>query len=417
MPFPAENRMTPSSLDRASHAVLVCDVHALGMIGVARSLGMAGYEVHAISARADSLGLFSRHVRHRALHPNYNDAAFLPWLDSYVRQHHIAAIVPSEGFLLATASQYERYAPLFPDALPREVWQRCMSKTLTERQLEAADPSRAHLPPGGVLNDALPRPHAAQLAEVAAPYYLKGDSSKALGHDRSLVLRCANADELLAAIAQYAPQYSEMLWQGHVEGTKICVSLLRHEGEFLAENMAYTLHTFPHGGGVTALRRSFWHEKILEDARRKVEQLEWQGVAYVEYLWDETRDRFWFIEINARYWAYLHLDLFAGKDFPRLQLDAHFGAIQHDLGPPRRAVTCRNTIPGEISYLLSVLRDPALGTLRKLRSTAGFVLRFADPTIKADLLYGDDGGLYWRAWRGVLRDAWARLCGKREDVQ
>ena len=44
---------------RADFPVLVLDAHAMGNIAVVRSLGRAGYPVHAVSTRADALGLRS----------------------------------------------------------------------------------------------------------------------------------------------------------------------------------------------------------------------------------------------------------------------------------------------------------------------------------------------------------------------
>ena len=100
------------SVDRRAHAVLVPQAQAIGMIGVIRSLGAAGYRVHAVSSDAEALGLQSALTTHSAVHPDYTNPAFLPWLDDYLAKHDISAIVPSEGFLLAIESAYDRYRAL-----------------------------------------------------------------------------------------------------------------------------------------------------------------------------------------------------------------------------------------------------------------------------------------------------------------
>ncbi len=93
-PVPAANR-------RGFPAIMVMEASAIGMIGVIRSLGRAGYPVHACSSSADALGLRSNYASARAVHPDYNDPAFLTWLRDYSLEHKIAVIVPSEGFLHA----------------------------------------------------------------------------------------------------------------------------------------------------------------------------------------------------------------------------------------------------------------------------------------------------------------------------
>ncbi len=63
---------------------------------------------------------------------------------------------------------------------------------------------------------------------------------------------------------------------------------------------------------------------MLEDARLKLEAMDWHGVAMMEYRWDPETDRFYLMEMNARFWAALHLALFSGVNFPLLLADAFF---------------------------------------------------------------------------------------------
>ena len=389
---------------RANTNVLVVESQAMGMIGVIRSLGMAGYCVHAVAEHADALGLHSKYATHSQTHPKYGHRDFLPWLSNYVQVENISVVVPSEAFLHAITSIYDQISPLIPNAMPLAVWSRCMSKVATQAILEAAPQTRVHLPPGGVVKSGEPLPNALQLAGKSPPYFVKGDAGLGVGHTQAFVARCDSYDELVSCFQKQRERYRQLLWQVGVQGEKVCVSLWRHHGEIKAQSMALALHTYPHRAGTTCLRRTFWNEALLADAKLKCQSLEWEGVAYMEYLWHETTGDFWFVEINARYWAYLHLDLYAGKDFPRMQVDAVLGVVATDLAPPKREVVCRSAIPHEFSYLVSVLRDPELAKTRKMRSIAGFFLRFLDPFSKADLLYGGDRRLYWLALKAFVAD-------------
>lgn len=391
-----------SRKDLRDRVVLVVDAQALGMLGVIRSLGRAGYRVHAASSDPAALGCSSAFAAARAVHPPYGSTGFLQWLHGYVAEHRIEAIVPSEGFLHAISGAYEQYRHLMPDAVPLEVWARCLSKVESQLQLLRVDPHYTRLPPGGIVATDAPPPDLDAIRAVMGPYYLKADAGQGIDRRSAVIRRCESAEELRDAIATLQPHYRHLLWQGYATGRKVGVSLWRHGGEFLAESMTLGLHMEPHTGGMMSLRETFWHEAILADAKVRMAALGWTGVAMMEYKWDPATGDFWFIEINARYWGYLHLDLLAGKDFPRLQMDAFFGHVERDLGPPKRRLSCRNTVTGEMGYLVSLLKDRAVPLPTKLRECLVFVALFLHPTQRADLLFPGDRRLYWIAWRRFL---------------
>src|SRR4029450_2988279 len=91
-------------------------------------------------------------------------------------------------------------------------------------------------------------------------------------------------------------------------------------------------HQSPHRGGFGSLRTSWHHGEMAREAGEKLRArgeklaaMDWQGAAMVEYRWDPTTDRFWCIELNARFRGSLHHALYAGVDFPRLLVDGFLG--------------------------------------------------------------------------------------------
>ncbi len=383
----------------STRQVMVMDAHAVGMLGVIRSLGRAGYAVHACAASEDALGLHSRYTAHAAVHPRYSSEDFIPWLLEYVESRSIALIMPSEGFLHAVSGRYDDVCHLLPDAVAPEIWRRCMSKVESYAALAAEADGAAHLPYCRVIHSAEELESLYdELGPVPAPYYVKGDAGKArsVGTD-ALVARCLDRDEAVAVLRERLPDYSEMICQGYATGKKVGVSLWRHNGEFRAENMTQGIHMNPFHGGMMSLRESFWHKRLLADAKRKMEILGWEGVAMMEYKWDPASDDFWFIEINARYWGYLHLDLFSGKDFPLLQARAFFGDAGEDMGPPVGHHRSRYLFPGDMGYLFSLLRSEDQTLVQKLKAIAGFVGWTLHPGCHADLWFPGDRGLYLRS--------------------
>ena len=92
-----------------SKRILVMDAHAVGMLGVIRSLGRAGYSVTACATSASALGLHSHYAEDVAVHPPYASGNFASWLDDYISERRVDMIVPSEGFLHAVRDRYERF--------------------------------------------------------------------------------------------------------------------------------------------------------------------------------------------------------------------------------------------------------------------------------------------------------------------
>jgi biotin carboxylase len=129
--------------------------------------------------------------------------------------------------------------------------------------------------------------------------------------------------------------------------------------------------------------------------------LGWEGVAMMEYKWIEESNEFFFIEMNARYWGYLHLDLFTGVDYPAIQLDHFMG---HQTTPPvqQQGVVCRHTVPGELGYVLSRIRDQSVSLSSKLWAAIEFVILFFNPFFRSDLLFPGDRKLYWLQWKQFL---------------
>ena len=74
----------------------------------------------------------------RAVHPDYDDPAFLNWLRNYTRKHQIAVIVPSENFLQGIRSAFDEFASLVPVSADPSVVYRGLNKCETFEALQSA---------------------------------------------------------------------------------------------------------------------------------------------------------------------------------------------------------------------------------------------------------------------------------------
>ena len=393
---------------RREFPVLVPDAHAIGMIATIRSLGRAGYPVHACASRPDALGLASRYATRGDPCPSYEDPRFLPWLSDYVRAHRIRAIIPSEGFLLAVRPVFDEFAALMPISRNSELVYGALSKAhVLARLLESAETS-AHIPPTLIVVEGQPAPESSDLERLGPPLFLKGDGADARDGGANIVVRELTAEAALARLHALRARYTRVIVQGYVPGQGTGAYFLMRQGEIRQEFMNRCLHEVPHTGGLCSLRESWLHEAMLADARRKIHHLGWEGVAMLEYRWDPDSDRFWFIELNARFWAALHLALYAGVDFPLLLMDEFHGSGPRPQKPFPVGVQCRYTVPFEIGYVVSRWRDRSLPFWSRLASVAEWFALFLNPRIYSDLWFPKDRRLYWLQWRSFVRELVAR---------
>jgi hypothetical protein len=387
--------------------ILVPEAHALGAIAGVRSLGRAGYQVHACDADPKALGLRSNFAAAAVVCPSYRDPAYVDWLQNYVRDESISLIIPSEAFLHAIAPAFESFSPLMHISPDPSVVYRSFSKIdVTELLLSAPknDGILRHLPPTLVVRRGDPLPAAEALRELGTPIYLKSDVKYSSGGSDAFLLRVDTPDQARNEISRALDRYEALLVQGFVPGSKMAAAFCLKDGQVLASSGVLGLRTNPHTGGMMSLRVSSRNERLHASALAWLRMLKWEGVAMVECKWDPASDRYWLIEFNTRYWGYLHLDLFSGIDMPTIQADAFFGAPVSD--PPAQVlgVVARHTVPGDSSYLLSLLRDKHVRLRSKVAATLRFGLDFLDPSIHSDLLFPGDRKLYWLQWYRFVTD-------------
>ncbi|WP_193369769.1 hypothetical protein [Pelagibius marinus] len=397
--------------------VLVPEAHALGMLAAIRSLGRAGYPVHAASPRADAIGFASRFCAVKEICPPYGSPDYTGWLRGYVASQGIGAIVPGGALLLAIEPCFDEFRHLLPIARDRQVVYRALSKVEVFEAFCQAPPSLGllkHHPPTLVIDRAAARLSQDDAAHLGEPLYLKADARHAAPGADDMLCGPLQAQEAVDATLRALRTYRKVLLQGGVTGRQAGVTLLMDAGgTALASNCFVDVHPDPTRCGTMSLRRTWQNHHLVKDAVQRLRYLGWQGAAMLEYRIRDNDGSFDFIELNPRYWQSLHLDLLAGIDFPRLQMAWFEG---RPLPPPTcaRRVTCGDLWPGELTRMLEILRSPRFDAGLRLRETAAFLLRLCNPTIASDYAFPGDRGVYWHRVAEVAL-GWLRRPQKLKD--
>ncbi|WP_348607724.1 carboxylate--amine ligase [Halobaculum rarum] len=147
----------------------------------------------------------------------------------------------------------------------------------------------------------------------------------------------------------------------------IVQEFVRTDGEFMFTGLydhGEPLATFQHrqirgnsytgGGGV--YRRSIADPELERVGRALLDELDWHGLACIEYMRDATTGEYVLTEINPRMWQSLPSTVHAGADFPWYYWLAATGRTD-EIDDRYRVGVGTHMLYGELGYLRSVITE------------------------------------------------------------
>jgi predicted ATP-grasp superfamily ATP-dependent carboligase/protein-tyrosine-phosphatase len=365
-------------MSESGPGVLVLDAQSRAGLAALQSLGRRGIPVD-IASEGACLAERSRYVRHHVRQPRTTrPEAFVRWLEEVAGANPYALIVPSTevsllGVLSLAPSHPLRRAAVLPSNESLEV---ALSK---ERTREVAAALGIAVPRSRLLLASDPRltPEANRFPLVLKPCA----SVVSIGH-RFVGLRPLLARTLAEwqdALDRLLPR-GPVLEQEFVPGGGVGIECLYRDGARLWHFQHERVHELPLTGGGSSYRRSSpAAERLLSDATRLLDHLQWHGVAMVEFKGAPDRG-YTLMEINPRLWGSLPLSVDAGVDFPMGLWRLATGA---DPGPQPRYRTShyQRNLEMDVDWMKENLRadrsDPLLLTRPRLAS----VLECARPLL------------------------------------
>lgn len=362
----------------SDRTVLVLDGQLRSALAVVRSLGRHGVRVVCGEASRVSTACYSKYVDERVVYPDpeREPAAFVGYVVAYLARHDVDVVLPVGHETTRLVSEHrDRISDHAAVAVPDfERFERALDKGATIEAARAADvPHPETIRPDG------PEAAAELAADLRFPVVIKprrGSGSRGLEfvHDEA---------SFAHAYESVHRDYPEPLVQERVprEGAGMGAGILRNrDGETTARFAYKRLREYPPSGGPSTLRESVDRPDVVDAAERLLDELDWTGLAMVEFK-EDPRDRTpKLMEVNPRFWGSLHLPLHAGVDFPWL---VYKYALDEPADPQLTydaGVRCRYLLPGDLLHLASVRNRRALGEFFPLR----------DENLHYDILSRDD---------------------------
>jgi len=302
--------------------ILILDLEGSLGVSTAQLLCLAkNIEVHLIvnSCTKNYPGLLSC-IQHNRAFSSY-DVKFLTILERLCIENSIDLLFPSNGEAIAFAIEYKNEISAFSvlPALP----------TMDSFQIA----NNKHLLSVILNENKIQQPitllvHSKQFVEKIStqkfPAVIKPivDCSGGDG-----IKYFSSEDEMRSELPNILESSQKMILQQFIKSTDICISVFCENGEILR----YTIQQ-PLINDLTkyapALSVEFVDNKeVLSAATKLMKSLNWNGVAHIDMIKEETTNEIFVIEINPRIWGSILSSYFAGVNFPELMCRYAFGSI------------------------------------------------------------------------------------------
>jgi predicted ATP-grasp superfamily ATP-dependent carboligase len=129
------------------------------------------------------------------------------------------------------------------------------------------------------------------------------------------------------------------------------------------------------------------HRQLQERSIQLLQRISWDGVAMVEYRWDEATGRAVLMEINGRFWGSFPLAVQCGAGFARLAHASALGLPLPELPPVREDLRAR-MVATEVKRLVRILLESGrIADPSFQRRPAAELLRFAADFARSHVRY------------------------------
>jgi biotin carboxylase len=141
--------------------------------------------------------------------------------------------------------------------------------------------------------------------------------------------------------------------QEFIRGNGFLVHVLCYNGDLLRFCIHEKIAQYPPKAGVTTVGRTIFKKRLLEYTSEIFKRLNWNGLANVDFILDESNDEFLFLEINPRISGSIIVTEFAHTKMIEAYCNLIQGKKVRKMLHFKENVTVRFLFPREILYLFA----------------------------------------------------------------
>lgn len=412
--------------------ILVTDAHTTAGLGAVRSLGRAGHSViagYAIDMN-ECASAWSRYCSAYLRYPNpdYHQFKFRDWVRDQASQGAFDVLLPvTESSIVGVAAVRSQIPtgvlPILPSDAALEY---TLSKFLSTRMALSLG---IECPPTVFIFDGQTSVQSDNcLLDLHFPIVIKTDNhlNSEGTYEKGRTFIAADVDEANRILDKVIHLGTRIIAQEFIPGSGTGAFLLRFGGKIGLTFAHRRLHEVPYSGGWSSFRESCVDNEVVSLGERILEGIGYEGLAMVEFRRAAKNGKPYFLEINGRLWGSIALALHSGVDFPRALIECYQnGCPAINEGSYRPGIRCRNIFPGEVGYLLSIIRaKPSKGVNpppSKIVAFTEFVLLSLNLTVRHDYFWWSDPlpGLYQaiRAATRLTKKIFKKATSKMKELE
>jgi predicted ATP-grasp superfamily ATP-dependent carboligase len=246
-------------------------------------------------------------------YPNDSPDEFLTQLRSLIVRGGYDMLIPADDVAIAAILEhYDGLQKLLRIACPPpEITRRVLSKAST---LQAGQTCGIRVPKSVTVFNSSEL--AGVVREIPFPWILK-PAEKEKRFEEFTSCRIETLDDAVEKYPTARRLEPPMLVQEFCEGVGVGVEVLLHQGECLAVFQHRRLKEMPYTGGVAVTAIAERPNPVLVDSSLALlRELEWDGIAMVEFRMNPDTGETVLMEVNGRYWGTVSLPVSMGIDFP-----------------------------------------------------------------------------------------------------
>jgi predicted ATP-grasp superfamily ATP-dependent carboligase/protein-tyrosine-phosphatase len=351
--------------------ILILDGDTLPALSILRSLGSKNINLATASHTENSICGYSRYNQSSLLYPHPLEASdeFLRWIEQILEDNHYDLVIPvTERTLIPLARKFHntQYAKKITMA-KLDAIETVLDKAKTSLLAKQCD---TPIPTSWDISSSADLDNFGH--EFTYPIVIKPGRSISDQANRVPMTVCyAHSQEELHKISNELLNHTHLVLQQYFTGIGVGIELIAERGEILYAFQHQRLHEMPLTGGGSSYRKSVDIDSdLLEASKKLIKELDWHGVAMVEFKKNPQTGEFILIEINGRFWGSLPLAVAAGADFPHMLYQLYTTGTIGKHEPYRREIYCRK-LSSDVRWLEAVLRkdaDTRLVTIPSIQS-------------------------------------------------
>lgn len=387
------------------YEVLITSANTNAALAVTRSLGKKGITVTCADCCKNAKSFYSKYCKNKFIYPSPEEQPedFIESLSTRIKKNHYDVLFPITDIDMYLISKYpDAFLPYVKVAMnENSTFMKVLDKSQT---IKIASEINVPTPKTVFVNDTNELNGISKTLRY--PVIIKPRQSCVLISNRIIsasTIRVASHEELVSKYVKLHKRSPFPLIQEYIPGQEEGIFMLLHKGQLKAIFNHRRIRSVHPLGGVSCLRESVEINPEMRDYAIKIlREINWEGVAMVEFKIDSRDNIPKLMEINGRFWGSLQLAVSSGVDFPYLLFKTIIGEDTEAVLDYKKGILCRD-LRGDFAHLFFVmfLRDKGFEYPKRLPALWNFI-RFYQKNLVYDDLSFDDPKLTLRALINIV---------------